>query len=116
MQRNRARRDHLRSVSRYRRRVQRQRRIPPAPPRAVQAGLQKHPAPPVDFPPAPFVVWLRSARRWPERRTAVKYIMLIADQPGYWENLPEREQHAAVRTVDERWGCMAERGEDAEGH
>jgi len=46
----------------------------------------------------------------------VKYIMLIADQPGYWENLPESEQHAAFHKIGEWWGGLAERGKITEGH
>jgi len=43
-------------------------------------------------------------------------MMLIVDEPGYWENLPEAEAHEQFDRIGKWWGELAGKGTIVGGH
>ena len=46
----------------------------------------------------------------------MKYIMLIADEAGYWEKLPEDKRNEAMGRIGQWWADLAAKGKIAGGH
>ena len=46
----------------------------------------------------------------------MKYVMLIADEPGYWENLSEDKRTEAFGRIGHWWGDLSQKGTIVGGH
>ena len=46
----------------------------------------------------------------------MKYIMLIADQVGYWEKLPQETRNQEMERIGQWWADLAAKGKIAGGH
>jgi hypothetical protein len=46
----------------------------------------------------------------------MKYVMLIVDEPGYWESLPEDKRNEAFGRVGQWWGELSQKGTIVGGH
>jgi hypothetical protein len=46
----------------------------------------------------------------------MKYVMLIADEPGYWENLSEAKRNEAFGRIGQWWGELSQKGTIVGGH
>ena len=46
----------------------------------------------------------------------MKYVMLIVDETGYWETLPEEKRAQAFDRIGQWWGELSEKGTIVGGH
>ncbi len=46
----------------------------------------------------------------------MKYVMLIADETGYWETLPEAKRAEVFGRIDQWWGDLSQKGTIVGGH
>jgi hypothetical protein len=46
----------------------------------------------------------------------MKYVMLIVDEAGYWETLPENRRAEAFDRIGQWWGELAQKGTIVGGH
>jgi len=46
----------------------------------------------------------------------MKYMMLIVDEGGFWENLPEAKQHELFDRIGQWWGEYSQAGKIVGGH
>ncbi len=46
----------------------------------------------------------------------MKYVMLIVDETGYWETLPENRRAEAFDRIGQWWGELAQKGTIVGGH
>jgi hypothetical protein len=46
----------------------------------------------------------------------MKYAMLIVDEPGYWESLPEDKRNEAFGRIAQWWGELSQKGTIVGGH
>ena len=46
----------------------------------------------------------------------MKYVMLIADETGYWETLPEAKRAEVFDRIGQWWGDLSQKGTIAGGH
>jgi hypothetical protein len=46
----------------------------------------------------------------------MKYVMLIVDEPGYWETLSEDKRNEAFGRIGQWWGELSEKGKIVGGH
>jgi hypothetical protein len=46
----------------------------------------------------------------------MKYVMLIADEPGYWEALSEEKRNETFGRIGQWWGELSQKGTIIEGH
>lgn len=46
----------------------------------------------------------------------MRYVMLIADETGYWETLPEAKRAAVFDQIGQWWGDLSQKGTIVGGH
>jgi len=46
----------------------------------------------------------------------MKYVMLIVDEPGFWETLPEAKRNDAFGRMSQWWGDLSQKGTIVGGH
>ena len=46
----------------------------------------------------------------------MKYVMLIADETGFWEALSEDKRNETFGRIGQWWGALSEKGTIVEGH
>jgi hypothetical protein len=46
----------------------------------------------------------------------MKYVMLIVDETGYWESLPEQKRAQAFNRIGRWWGELSQKGTIVGGH
>jgi hypothetical protein len=46
----------------------------------------------------------------------MKYVMLIVDEPGYWETLSEDKRNEAFGRIGQWWGELSQKGTIVGGH
>ena len=46
----------------------------------------------------------------------MKYVMLIADETGYWETLSEEKRNETFGRIGQWWGGLSQKGTIVEGH
>jgi len=46
----------------------------------------------------------------------MKYVMLIADETGYWETLSEEKRSETFGRIGQWWGGLSQKGTIVEGH
>jgi hypothetical protein len=46
----------------------------------------------------------------------MKYVMLIVDEAGYWESLPEEKRAQAFDRIGQWWGELSQKGTIVGGH
>lgn len=46
----------------------------------------------------------------------MKYVMLIVDEPGFWETLPEEKRNETFDRIGQWWGDLSQKGTIVGGH
>jgi hypothetical protein len=46
----------------------------------------------------------------------MKYVMLIVDEPGFWETLPEEKRNETFGRIGQWWGDLSQKGTIVGGH
>ena len=59
---------------------------------------------------------MKNKAQWGHKEDDIKYVMLIADETGFWESLPEEKRNETFGRIGQWWGELSQKGTIVGGH
>ena len=59
---------------------------------------------------------MKNKAQWGHKEDDMKYVMLIADETGFWESLPEEKRNETFGRIGQWWGELSQKGTIVGGH